>query len=384
MKLIHTSDWHIGKLVHGLHMTEDQEYILDQLLEIIRLEKPQVLIISGDIYDRSVPPTEAIKLLDKTIGKILIENECKVIMIAGNHDNPDRLSFASELLKGQGLYIVSSIEHALEPIIMEDENGEVAFYTIPYLEPSIVKHFYQDQNIKTHQDALEKILDDLKDSLSNERRNVVIYHGFVKGLGDVETSDSERQLSIGGSEVVDVMLFKDFDYVALGHLHGPQKVQFPHIRYAGSLLKYSFSEHLHKKGITLINLLKENIEIEEIKLSPRRDMRRIKGSLDDLIDYAESEGRDDYIEAILTDRGELIDAIGKLRSVYPNILSLTRENSYMLQSENTSASKEFNKMHPTDLFYEFFENITGESLPDGGKEIIEETYIEIEKERRRN
>ena len=205
MKIIHTSDWHIGKLVHGLHMTQDQEYILNQLLEIIESEKPDVLIISGDIYDRSVPPTEAIKLLDKTLAKILIEHRCNIIMIAGNHDNPDRLSFASELLKVQGLYIVSNIEQALNPIIMNDEDGEVAFYPIPYLEPSIVKRYYQDEKVKTHQGALEKILENLEIDYSKNRRNVAIYHGFVKGFSDVETSESERQLSIGGSEVVDVM-----------------------------------------------------------------------------------------------------------------------------------------------------------------------------------
>ncbi len=384
MKIIHTSDWHIGKLVHGLHMTEDQEYILEQILEIIEEESPDVLIISGDIYDRSVPPTEAIKLLDKTIAKILLKFNCQIIMIAGNHDNPYRLSFASQLLKSQGLHIISTVEQALNPIIINDEFGEVHFYTLPYLEPSYVRHYFDNKDIKTHQDVLEMLLKELKEKINLNVRKVAIYHGFVKGISEVETSESERQLSIGGTEAVDVKLFKDFNYVALGHLHGPQRVQFPNIRYAGSLMKYSFSEHLHKKGVTLVNLSKNECEIVERKFTPKHDMRRIKGKLYNLIEHAEEDGNQDYIEAILTDRGELIDAIGKLRAVYPNILSLTRESSYIHQTDNTSASEEFKEMHPTELFYEFFINITGEELPEGGKKIIEKTFEEIDLERRRS
>ena len=213
--------------------------MLDKFLELLEECNPDVLIISGDIYDRSVPPTEAIKLLDNIFAKILVKLQIKIIAIAGNHDNPDRLGFASEILKERGLYIISNIEQALKPIILNDEHGEVAFFSLPYLDPATIRRFFDDQEVKTHQDGLEKILGELNPYLDSYSRKVAIYHGYVRGFEELLESESERPLSLGGSDVVNVDLFSNFDYTALGHLHGLQKVKYDKVRYAGSLLKYS-------------------------------------------------------------------------------------------------------------------------------------------------
>ncbi len=381
MRIVHTSDWHIGKLVHGIHMTEDQRYMLDKFLELLEECNPDVLIISGDIYDRSVPPTEAIKLLDNIFAKILVKLQIKIIAIAGNHDNPDRLGFASEILKERGLYIISNIEQALKPIILNDEHGEVAFFSLPYLDPATIRRFFDDQEVKTHQDGLEKILGELNPYLDSYSRKVAIYHGYVRGFEELLESESERPLSLGGSDVVNVDLFSNFDYTALGHLHGLQKVKYDKVRYAGSLLKYSFSEHLQKKGFIIVDLAANGqVSITIKSLSPMRDMRRIKGKLEDLISY--SEESDDYIEATITDKGELIDPIGKLRLVYPNTLSLIRERYESLETKQSSASDGFVKMHPLELFEDFYQNIMGNNMPKGSNRYLEEIWEEIEAEKR--
>ncbi len=383
MKIIHTSDWHIGKLVHGLHMTEDQRYILKEFVEVVKSENPDVIVISGDIYDRSVPPTEAIKLLDSVLAEILIDLKVKIILLAGNHDNPERLGFASKILKDQGLYIVSKIKDIYNPIVLNDEHGEVYFFVFPYADPSTVRSHYEDNQIKTHQDALAKLLDEVSKEIDIAKRKVAIYHGYVRGVEELEMSDSERPLSLGGTDIVNVDMFSKFNYTALGHLHGAQKIKHENIRYAGSLLKYSFSEHLQKKSVSIVELDQfGNTDIKLVQLKTLRDMRRVKGSLENLIKHGEES--DDYIEAILTDQGEIIDAIGKLRAVYPNILSLERESLFEIEARQTSANKDFKSMHPIELFEDFYQNIMGNDLPEGSQDYLTDLWKDIEIEKRQS
>lgn len=386
MKILHTGDWHIGKLVHGIHMTEDQRYILNGLIALIDQEKPDVLVIAGDIYDRSIPPVEAVELLDETLSTILMAYKIPVIAIAGNHDSPDRLGFASKIMKDNGLFIKGKLEIEPTPIVLEDEFGPVHFYVVPYTEPAVVRHQLKEESIKDHDSAMKAILDRIECTMDKAVRNVCVTHGFITGTESLETSESERPLSIGGTDVVNVDYFKGFDYTALGHLHRPQKVKSDRVRYSGSLMKYSFSEAMQKKSVTLVEMDgKGTVEVEQIELTKLRDMRVIKGELENLLDeqvYGEAN-TDDYIMAILTDRGELLDPISKLRAVYPNILKLERAHYERIAGEDrTSAGGEFINKNPLELFKEFFESTTGDTFDADKTEIINGIMATIEKDRR--
>ncbi len=381
LKIIHTADWHIGKLVHGLHMTEDQDYLLKQFVRLVDDEKPDVVIIAGDIYDRTVPPVEAVELMDKILTEILIECKTKIIMITGNHDSSDRVGFANRILRNHGLYIRTDLEKSIDPIVISDEFGAVNFYPIPFIEPIRVRKLYDDNEIKTYDDSMKAIMKEIDEVIDKSERNICITHGFVIGTESLDTSESERPLTVGGSDYVSVDYFNDFDYVALGHLHGPQKVKSEKIRYSGSLMKYSFSEALQKKSITVIDM-DENGEttIEQRYLQPIRDMRIIKGNLNDLIDESVYTlgNTDDYIMAVITDEGELVDPIAKLRTVYPNILKLSRESKDSSDDDNrTSASSDFLKKTPDELFEEFYTNISRNEYTEEKKEIVENVVNEM-------
>jgi exonuclease SbcD len=381
MKILHTGDWHLGKLVHGIHMTPDQGYVLEQLIQLIEEEKPDVLIVAGDVYDRAVPPIEAVELLDATLSAIILQHRTKVIVIAGNHDSPDRVGFASKLLRDNGLYIIGNLTKNMEPVIIEDEFGPVYFYPIPFVEPALIKELYDDESVKNHDAAMAAIQRDIRQSIDASQRNVCIAHAFVLGSDSLVTSESERPLSIGGSEYVSLEYFEGFQYVALGHLHGPQKVKHPHIRYAGSLLKYSFSEAIQKKSVVLATMDGAGkVEIELRELKPLRDMRVVRGKLENLLDkdiYAAAD-TEDYIMALLTDRGEVVDAISQLRAVYPNILRLEREQfEREAGTGQVAAGSEFFRKKPLDLFAEFYENVSGETFTEVKKDLVADLFDEV-------
>jgi len=352
-------------------MTVDQAHVLDQLVAMIQEEEVDLLIIAGDVYDRSIPPVEAVELLDRILSEIIDRTNTKIVMIPGNHDSADRLGFASKLLEEKGLYIQSDIRKAVEPIRLSDEEGEVNIFAIPFCEPALARLLLDDEGLRSHDDVFRKITGQIHEDYSGQR-NICIAHCFAIDGDSVEVSDSVRPLTIGGTEYVDANYFLDFAYTALGHLHRPQKVKVDKIRYAGSLLKYSFSETDQKKSLTLVEMdVKGAISYEQKYLIPKRDMRKIRGELRSLISEAVSRlaSRDDYIMALLTDEGELIDPIQVLRDVYPNVLRLERDLAAEIgEATRSSASSEFLKKDVLALFEEFYENVNGESLDEEKKE----------------
>lgn len=384
MRILHTGDWHLGKLVHGLHMTEDQKYMLDQLKQLLIEEKVDVLIIAGDVYDRSIPPTEAVDLLDDTLSEIVMSLNIKIFMIAGNHDSPDRLDFGGKILKNNGLHISGRLTKDIQAISLEDEFGPVNFYMIPYVEPAVVRRIYGLDACRSHEEAMTHVMENLSISLDSKERNICIGHAFVIGSESLETSDSERPLAIGGSEYVDVSLYEVFDYTALGHLHRPQKVKAETIRYAGSLLKYSFSEATQKKSVTLIDLKeKGQIEISQHHLKPLRDLRLIKGELEELLkeEVYSLGNREDYLCAVLTDRGKLYEPMKQLRTVYPNILLLEKA-SKRLEDSGEKKKVDIKTKSLDEQFSEFYHYISDEEATEDEKNVFNKAYQDIRKEER--
>lgn len=396
MKIIHTSDWHIGKIVNEYSMIDDQKYILNKLIELIDEENADVLMIAGDVYDRSIPPVEAVELLNETLSKLVIDRNVSVLVISGNHDSGERLSFGSKILEKQGLYIAGSDEELYKKVVLNDNNQNVNFYLVPYKDPALTKKLLDNKEIKSHNDAMVAVIDKIKEELNTNEINILIGHGYVTmkreeaievndhkyEVAELETSESERPLSIGGTDLIDGNIFKDFDYVALGHLHGRQKIGRDTMRYSGSLLKYSFSEVKQKKGVTVLELKDKDITIKLKELNPLRDLRIIKGNIEDLICKGREieEGREDYIQAILTDDGELMNPMEKLKSVYPNTMLITRERKKKASNENNLTKGEFRKKSKIDLFKDFYESYGGGDYTDKKEAVLIDTIKEVLKE----
>jgi exonuclease SbcD len=368
--MIHTSDWHLGRLFHGIHMTDDQAHVLDQFTDLVRDTRPDVIMIAGDIFDRAVPPTEAVNLLDDVISKILIDYQVPIIMIAGNHDSPDRLGFGYRLMQGKGLHMFGRLHTDLTPVVIHDHHGPVFFHGLPYVEPAVVRDKLKDDEIHGHDDAMGKLLHRMKHKMDSNQRNVLLAHAFVAGG---EESESERPLSVGGSSVVNGSYFKDFDYVALGHLHRPQKVGNENIRYSGSLMKYSFSEAEHRKHVALIEMdATGKIDIDPIALSPRRDLRCLEGHLEEILKGPlNGESKEDYLMVSLKDEGALLDPMGKLRKVYPNVLHIERPQM-LTGSEQVKLEGNFRKMGELDLFESFLKQVAGKEITEAQRKIFGE------------
>ena len=355
MKLLHISDLHIGKRVNEFSMMEDQQYILTQILSIISQEKPDGILIAGDVYDKSQPSAEAVELLDEFLTSLISLGQ-PVFMISGNHDSPERLGFGSRIMNKNGLHIAGVFDGSLHSVTLKDEQDEVNIYLLPFLKPAIVKSYFE-QNIDTYDDAVRAVISTAE--IDKQKCNVLLAHQFVTyGTQRPERSDSES-ISVGGLDNVDISAFGDFDYVALGHLHGPQKIARNTIRYAGSPLKYSFSESRQHKSVTLLELgCKDDIEVRFIPLTPLHDMREIKGPMKELLKVGQedADGKEDYIHATLTDEEEIYDALGQLRQVYPNLMYLDFENSrsYQSLSSNTAATGDVARKSPLELFSEFY------------------------------
>lgn len=355
MKFIHTADWHLGKLVHGIYMTEDQRYFLNQFVDLVAEEKPDAVVIAGDLYDRSVPPTEAVELLNEILFKINVELKTPVVAIGGNHDSAERLSFGSSWYKQSQFYLAGKLEKNIKPIQI---NG-VNFYLVPYTEPGVVRHLLENETITSHNDAMKAVVGEIEKTINPNEPNVLVGHAFVLGG---KTSDSERTLSVGGTGCVNADVFAPFSYTALGHLHSPDAINHEKIRYSGSLLKYSFSEAKQSKSISIINM-KDNgqFDLRYHSLCPKNDMREVEGYLDELMDpsFYEKQAVNDYLKIILHDEGALIDPINRLRQIYPNVLHLERKQANNdLKMKQSFSSVKAEKKSELDHFKEFYNEMT--------------------------
>ncbi|WP_058307628.1 exonuclease SbcCD subunit D [Gracilibacillus massiliensis] len=379
MKILHTADWHLGKIVHGLHMTEEQDLVLQQLIDIIRQEKPDVIIIAGDLYDRAVPPREAVEILNRFFTKVSVELEIPILAIAGNHDSPDRLGFGASIFRSQQLYLATSIKEIFQPIKFSDQETDYYFHLVPYVEPEQVKNYFEDDSITTHHDAMKRIVEEIKKEMSENTKHILIGHAFI--AGGMESESEERLTMIGGSPYIEADLFRSFDYVALGHLHQAQRITDDFIRYSGSIMKYSFSEAHHNKSITILELDKAEKKLTTIPLTPPRDLRKVEGYFQDFLDGQVIEPTEDYLQIQLLDDGQIIDPVSKLRKRFPNLLRLERKHHLIHQSlKEIDTIKEKQEMTHEQLFAAFYQEIKGTELTekraDYIKEIIQDVIVE--------
>lgn len=377
MRFIHTSDWHLGRIFHGLHLTADQAYILDQFVDFVGDAKPDAVVIAGDIYDRAVPPTEAVELLDDVLSKILMDHQTPIIIIAGNHDSPERLGFGNKLLARQGLHVVGSLPSQLEPIVLTDRFGPVYFVPLTYAEPALVRERLQTTAVD-HEQALQAMVTHSLNKIPGQARKVAIAHAFIAGSLE---SESERPLSVGGSSMVNAGIFKPFHYTALGHLHNCQQAGGGNIRYSGSLLKYSFAEATQRKGINLVEIDEQGqVKVDLVSLAPRRDVRCLDGYFKDIMKGPQPDCcADDYIMVTLRDVEPILDARGQLQPLYPNILHIDRP--YLTTGGNLQGpAADHRRLNETELFGAFFAQMTGQELSTIQAEqfaaVLEELYRE--------
>ena len=376
MKFIHLSDLHLGKRVYDFNLLEDQEYILKEILKVIDSEKPDAVIIAGDIYDRSVPSTEAVELLDEFLFQ-LSGRDLQVLLISGNHDSPERLAFASRLIAPTGIHLSPVYSGVIEPIVLTDEFGPVNVYLLPFVKPAHVRRFFPGEKIESYNDALLIAVQAL--NIDRSKRNVLVTHQFITGA---TRSDSE-EISVGGTDNIDASVFEGFDYVALGHIHGPQNIGSERIRYCGTPLKYSFSEAKHEKSVTVIDMgEKDSLSVRTVPLHPLRDLREIEGTYEELTYRPNYEGTNinDYMHITLTDEEDIPDAIGKLRLIYPYLMSLDYNNSRTRSAGELSDLEDLEHKSPLTLFEDFYEQQNGRPMSDEqktfAKEIMENIWEE--------
>ncbi|MBQ5331995.1 MAG: exonuclease SbcCD subunit D [Oscillospiraceae bacterium] len=351
MKFIHLSDLHLGIRVNEFSMMEDQKYILDRIIGIIDRERPDGIIIAGDIYDKSVPPAEAVAMFDDFISRIA-ERAIHTFIISGNHDSAERISFGSRIMDGSGIHFSPVYSGNVSPVIMEDEFGRVNVYMLPFLRPSAVRAFFPDDDTEGFSSAVETAVRHLE--INTAERNILITHQFVTGA---LRSDSE-DISVGGTDSVSADIFRDFDYVALGHIHSPQNIGSERIRYCGTPLKYSFSEAGHKKSVTVAELSeKGTLTVRTEELIPLRDMIELKGRYEELMSRSFYEGTgytDAYVHITLTDEEDIPDAVTKLRLVYRNMMKMDYDNARTRRQNIISGAAEVREPDPVKLFGEFF------------------------------
>lgn len=374
---MHLADLHLGKRVNGFSMMEDQEYILNRILEIMEEEQPDGLLIAGDVYDKTIPPAEAVRLMDDFLTAVAAKH-VPVFLISGNHDSAERVAFGHQLMQGSGIWISPVYDGTIRHHTLEDRWGEVNIYLIPFLRPSVVRSFFPDVEIEDYTDALRTIIEDLQ--VDTSRRNVVLAHQFVTAAGALpETCDSE-QLSVGGLDRVDGSVFSPFDYTALGHLHGPQRVGSETIRYAGSPLKYSFSELHQKKSVTVAELrAKGETEIRQIPLQPRREMIELRGPFEEILEEARKKGelQTDYYHMILTDETDVVDALSRLREYYPNIMLLDYDNRRTRSQKEVEQLDRVEERTPGELFAALYEQQNGQEMDSDRKEYLDGLIREI-------
>ena len=366
MKIMHLSDLHIGKKVNEYSMLQDQIYILKEILRIIDNEKVETVIIAGDVYDRSLPPNEALELFDEFLYQLSSRN-VNVFVISGNHDSPERISYGGRMMTENKIFLSPVHDGNVKPITLNDDYGEVNFYLLPFVRPADIRRYFPDENIENYTDAVKVAIDNMNVDFSE--RNILVTHQFVTGA---ELSESE-DIIVGGTDNVSGEVFDGFDYVALGHIHREQTVGKDNIRYCGTPLKYSFSEAKNIKSVTILDFNdKGNIEYSKIPLTPFRDMREIRGTYYELTlkSSYESTNTEDYLHITLTDEEDIPDAIGKLRSIYPNIMKLDYDNLRTRGSGTVDAIENIESKSPFELFADLFKQQNNQDMSEEQEEIM--------------
>lgn len=369
MRFLHIGDIHLGKLLFQQNLLEIQIDLLNQIIDYLVDNDIDVLIMAGDIYDRSVPSNEAIEALNDFLSSLILKHHKKVLMIAGNHDSATRLSFASGLLKQEGLYIEAFVQDEMKPVVIDGVN----FYLLPFFKPSYLRYLYNDESIITYQDAFAAYMKRQKINL--DETNILITHQFIAGNKEVIKSESEAILSVGGSEIIDVSLVKQFDYVALGHIHAPQQISRDTIRYSGSLMRYSFDEVKQKKSIVDVSIANKKVTYQLVELKPKQDLIKITGYFDEVMNY--DNNHNDFIAVELLDTKIVPNAIDYLRKKYENVLQITYPNLISKQiTNNTKADVGFEKLSSLELFEQFYEKIKGSKLDKEAKALVAEILKE--------
>ena len=367
MKFIHLSDLHLGKRVNEFSMIEDQDYILKKILEVIDEEKPDSVIIAGDVYDKSVPSAEAVALFDSFLVS-LAERNIQVFVISGNHDSAERIAFGSRLMDASGIHLSPVYSGEVSPIEMSDDYGRVNVYMLPFVKPSNVRAFFPEKEISSYTDAVKTAIDRM--SVDPSQRNILITHQFVTGAA----SAGSEELSVGGTDNVAAEVFDGFDYVALEHIHRSQKCGHEYVRYSGTPLKYSFSEAKDQKSVTVVEMKeKGNLEISSVPLKPKHDMVEIRGTYNELMlksFYENTSYRSDYVHITLTDEDDVPDALAKLRVVYKNIMKLDYDNTRTRNNAVLKDIEDVKSKSPFDLFSEFYRTQNGLEMSDEQAETV--------------
>lgn len=351
MKFIHLSDLHLGKRVNEFSMIEDQEYILTKIINVIDEEEPDGVLIAGDVYDRTIPSEDAMKLWDNFLIK-LAKRKVPVYAISGNHDSAVRFADHSKLVETTGIHLAPVFNGEVEMVSVEDKDGKVNIYMLPFVKPVVVRQFFPEEEIKDYTDACRVVVEHM--SVNEKERNILIAHQFVTGAARCES----EEVVVGGLDNVDVSVFDVFDYVALGHIHGKQSIGRETVRYCGTPLKYSFSEKDHQKSVSVVEIGKKGeVAIREIPLVPKHDLREIKGTYEELTckkNYDDTPV-DDYIHAVLTDEDDIPDAMGKLQIIYPNLMKLSYDNKRTRENRKIEDIQDIEKKSELELFEEFYE-----------------------------
>lgn len=375
MKLFHLSDLHIGKRVNEFSMIEDQKYILKRILDLAEEEKPDGIILAGDIYDKQIPSAEAVQVFDEFITR-LAGRAIPVFIISGNHDSAERLAFGGRLLNSRGIYLSPVYDGSVTKIPLKDQYGTVWIHLLPFIRPSTVRHVFENEAdlVTDVQTAAETVIRHMEIDLKD--RNILVAHQFVTGASRCESED----VQVGGLDNIDAAVFTPFDYTALGHIHSPQNVGTDRVRYCGTPLKYSFSEVDQEKSITVVELEKKGtVRTSLLPLKPLRDMRKLRGTYLELTDrsFYRDMNREDYIQVTLTDEDDVPDGLQKLRVIYPNIMQLLYDNQRTKTTQEVDAAQAVEKKTEIELFYEFYELQNNQPMTKQQKDFAEQLIWEI-------
>lgn len=374
MKFLHLADLHLGKRVNGFSMLEDQAHILRQILAILDDEQPDGVLIAGDVYDKSVPSVEAVGLLDGFLTELRARG-VPVLLISGNHDSPERLAFGGRVMDSCGIHISPVYDGALAPVTLHDEFGPVHVWLLPFVKPAHVRRWFPDADIESYTDAVAEAVAHM--DIDTAARNVLVTHQFVTG----GARSGSEELSVGGTDNVDSGVFAPFDYVALGHLHGAQHIGRETIRYAGSPLKYSFSEARQHKSVTVVTLGKKgDVQVRTVALTPLRELREIRGSYDELTArsfYEHTTYRSDYLHLILTDEQDVFDAMSRLRTIYPYLMTLDYDNARTRAAGGMSVPAETERRTPLELFEALYQRQNHQPMSEVQREYIAQLMEQI-------